>query len=512
MKKLIVASIAVMLSATGMAQTLNDAYRLSSVTYGSTARSAAMGGAFGALGADFSSLSINPAGLGVYRGGEFTFTPNLYLNSSSSDYLGTVSDDKKVGLSFNNLGLVFATPTLKDQGVLSVNFAIGYNRLKDFHRVTYTQGYNSDVSQLKYYAQDLAEFGEDNSLWNSYLAYQGWLVDKYTDNNDQTVYEPILLGDTKVDQTQSVYEKGKLDEWSFALAMNINHKVYIGASLGVRDVYYRKEQMYKEEFGLTPPGSYSQWDETSQSYVFYNNGNFVSNDYLTTSGYGFNGKLGIIAKPVDALRLGVSIHTPTYYVLEDNYSYSLDPDILHPDGENDIRPDVQSSGDLTYKYVVYSSPLNVELSMAYVFGKFGVFSLDYGISDYSGMTIHERGSSTGTFMNTNQLISDVMNTGSSLRAGLELKASPNFSLRGGFAHYSSPFNSKADAFSFDKPGALNQYSAGFGYRDNDFFIDFAYVLQRQNVESSLFIVDNAKPTAMTTYNSSKVMMTIGFRF
>ncbi|MFC0876896.1 hypothetical protein ACE01N_09885 [Saccharicrinis sp. FJH2] len=512
MKKLIVASIAVIMSATGIAQTLNDAYNLSSVTYGSTARSAAMGGAFGALGADFSSISINPAGLGVYRGGEFTFTPNLYLNSSSSDYLGTVSQDKKVGLNFSNLGLVFATPTLKDQGVLSVNFGIGYNRLKDFHRVTYTQGNNSDVSQLKYYAQDLADYGEDNSLWPSYLAYQGWLVDKYTDNTNQTVYEPILLGDTKVDQTQSIFEKGKLDEWTFAMALNLDHKIYIGASLGVRDVYYRKELMYKELFGVTPGGSYSQWDETTQSYVFYDNGGYVSNDYLTTTGYGFNAKLGIIVKPVDALRLGLSIHTPTYYLLEDNYSYSLDPDILYPQGSNDVRPDVQSSGDLQYKYAVYSSPLNMELSMAYVFGKFGVFSLDYGISNYSGMTINERGSSTGTFLTTNQMISDVMNTGSSLRAGIELKASPNFSLRGGLAHYSSPFNTKANDYSFNKPGALNQFSAGFGYRDNDFFIDFAYVLKSQNVESSLFILDNSQPMAMTTYNSNNVMMTVGFRF
>ncbi|MFB6320321.1 OmpP1/FadL family transporter [Saccharicrinis sp. FJH54] len=513
MKKLIAACVAVLMAASGMAQTLNDAYNLSSVTYGSTARSAAMGGAFGALGADFSSISINPAGLGVYRGGEFTFTPNFYLNSSSSDYLGTVSDDKKVGLNFNNLGLVFATPTLKDQGVMSVNFAIGYNRLKDFHRVSYTQGNNSLNSQLTYYAHDLAAYGEQNSLWSSYLAYQGWLVDKYTNTDNQVVYESILLSDTKVDQTQSVFEKGKLDEWNFAMALNINHKVYVGASFGIRDVYYRKELMYKEAFGITPNGSYSQWDDASQSYIFYDNGGFVSNDYLTTSGYGFNGKLGVIAKPVDALRLGVSIHTPTYYVLEDNYSYSIDPDVLHPVGADDVRPDIQNSDDLSYKYVIYSSPLNLEFSMAYVFGKYGVFSLDYGISDYGGMTIHERGSSTGTFINTNQMISDVMNTGTSLRAGLELKASPNFSLRGGFARYSSPLNTtKADSYSFDKAGALNQYSAGFGYRDNDFFIDFAYVLQNQNVESSLFILDNSAPTAMTKYNSNKVMMTVGFRF
>lgn len=150
--------------------------------------------------------------------------------------------------------------------------------------------------------------------------------------------------------------------------------------------------------------------------------------------------------------------------------------------------------------------------MAYVLGKYGVFSFDYGFSDYSGISINERNQNTGQFSGTNQLISDVLKPATSLRTGLEIKATPNFSFRGGFARYSSAFGTEADAYSFDKPGALTQYSAGFGYRDNDFFIDFAYVYQQQNLESSLFILDNVQPTASIDYNSNKVMMTIGFRF
>ena len=37
----------------------------------------AIGNAFGALGSDFSSLSNNPAGIGLYQFNEFTFTPTF---------------------------------------------------------------------------------------------------------------------------------------------------------------------------------------------------------------------------------------------------------------------------------------------------------------------------------------------------------------------------------------------------------------------------------------------------
>ncbi|MFM9057060.1 MAG: hypothetical protein ACKOQY_10325, partial [Bacteroidota bacterium] len=52
-----------------------DALRYSMLNYGSTARSLAMGNSFGALGADFSSLSMNPAGIGLYRRSEFSISP-----------------------------------------------------------------------------------------------------------------------------------------------------------------------------------------------------------------------------------------------------------------------------------------------------------------------------------------------------------------------------------------------------------------------------------------------------
>lgn len=513
MKRILNIALALSISALATAQTASDALNLSSTKYGSTARSAALGGAFGALGGDFSSISINPAGLGVYRGGEFTFTPNLYMNKSTSNYLDLSSGDKRVGINFNNLGLVFATPTTKEQGIVSVNFAIGYNRLKDFNRTTFIKGDASDFSRTDDYAYDLNQFGEDNSLWESYLAFKGYLADELPSGG----YKPILFEGVNVDQVESIMERGRIDEWDFALAFNISHKIYVGASIGIRDVFYTKDVSYSEVFGRNAFGDTYEILQDGNS-IAYQDGGFGTEHSLSTTGYGFNAKIGVIARPIDALRLGLSIHTPTYYLLNDRYSYSVDPDILVPDGSFDIRPEIQNSDDISYDYILYSSPLNVELSMAYIIGKYGVFSLDYGINDYSGMTINERKQTTGEFSGTNQLISDVYGLGTTLRTGLELKASANFSLRGGYAQYNSGLKDKADAYAFNKPGALNQYSMGFGYRDNNFFMDFAYVMERQNVKHSLFILDDAEPVtnprpkASIDYSSNKLMMTVGFRF
>ena len=78
MKKLIITLIACLgLTALSQAQYVDQALRFSQQNFGSTARSKAMGGAFGALGGDFSSLSINPAGIAIYQRSEMTTTVNL---------------------------------------------------------------------------------------------------------------------------------------------------------------------------------------------------------------------------------------------------------------------------------------------------------------------------------------------------------------------------------------------------------------------------------------------------
>jgi len=60
------------------AQTVDDALRYSQIFYSGTSRFSSMGGAFTALGGDLSTLSQNPAGIGLFRSSEVSITPQLF--------------------------------------------------------------------------------------------------------------------------------------------------------------------------------------------------------------------------------------------------------------------------------------------------------------------------------------------------------------------------------------------------------------------------------------------------
>lgn len=84
MKKLYILSALLTMGTIASAQNYEEILRFSRFTTTGTARSAAMGGAFGALGGDLSTLSTNPAGIGVFRKSEAAFTPLLNFNDIKS--------------------------------------------------------------------------------------------------------------------------------------------------------------------------------------------------------------------------------------------------------------------------------------------------------------------------------------------------------------------------------------------------------------------------------------------
>ncbi|MDE5773632.1 MAG: hypothetical protein K2H86_04155, partial [Muribaculaceae bacterium] len=73
---------ALSMSGSALAQSAVDAYRIAQPDMKGTARFMSMGGAFGALGGDLSTLSQNPAGIGVYRNSEVGFTLDLDCQNS----------------------------------------------------------------------------------------------------------------------------------------------------------------------------------------------------------------------------------------------------------------------------------------------------------------------------------------------------------------------------------------------------------------------------------------------
>ena len=125
--------------------------------------------------------------------------------------------------------------------------------------------------------------------WESKLAWENYLINVVDETDDQFV--SLLDEGELVRQERIINRSGHIDEYAFSLGANFNHRVYLGATLGVQDLYYKEMYTHREDFG--------------------NGGGFDYDSYLRTKGVGVNFKIGTIIRATDFLRLGVAVHTPT---------------------------------------------------------------------------------------------------------------------------------------------------------------------------------------------------------
>ena len=79
-----------------------DVLRYSRGGIGGDARFMALGGSMGALGANLSTINYNPAGLAIYRKGEFNFTAGMRFAGVSAQHYGTTTNDIKANLFFRS--------------------------------------------------------------------------------------------------------------------------------------------------------------------------------------------------------------------------------------------------------------------------------------------------------------------------------------------------------------------------------------------------------------------------
>jgi len=95
MKRIILAIVILSFGVQSKAQYAEDALRFSRNYFGGTSRMLGLAGAQQALGADISSISGNPAGLGFYRRNDFSISPTLRFSETQSTFgAKTYSDNR----------------------------------------------------------------------------------------------------------------------------------------------------------------------------------------------------------------------------------------------------------------------------------------------------------------------------------------------------------------------------------------------------------------------------------
>ncbi|MBN1952058.1 MAG: hypothetical protein JW801_12725 [Bacteroidales bacterium] len=494
MKRLFPLFIMLSLSLVINGQDETDALRYARTNPGGTARSMAMGGAFGSLGGDFSAVIQNPAGLGVYRKAELSFSPEIYYVATSASYAGTSSKDW--GTNLNIAQFSYVSPLkFKGNSKVGVNFGIGYNQLNNFFGDVTIEGNGITSSRVDPFIESANTGAWGNPVpsyyLNSYsekLFYDGYIIDR--DENGNYYLNTDIRdagGNVNLIQKDIIDRSGKMNEWTFSMGFNVQHKLYFGASLNITPFDYAETSLFSETEG----------DGSVQYYEF--------EQIEVTEGVGYGAKAGIIFKPLSLLRLGFAYHTPTYYTITQNtYStlFSYVNEVVIP-----IDPEGYEKFDSISTYSL-QTPAKMVGSVGIMLGKFMILSTDLELVDYSGIKYYSRNIDTD-FAAENESIDADFNYTVNLRSGAELRLK-NLYLRGGFAYLGSPYNGgTSNLVSYQ----LN-YSGGFGFRMKRMYIDFA--LSSQEGRSTSVLYDSPYQTGVSAATldtrTVRAITTVGLRF
>ena len=473
------------------AQTHDNALRFSSEALDGTARYQAMGGAFGAVGADYGSLRQNPAGLGLFRSNEIQGTVSFGQNMDQATWYK--EQYKKGRTAFGgNMSVVLATP-LRGSG-LSINFALGFYQRQSFARSFDISNHEITKFSLADYAafitpKDIPSgdfFGKNTygnlpAPWLAILGHRaGW-----TEQRPEGFYESAfkysekggILGPSN--SQLRVNERGGIQDFDFTCGLNYNDRLYFGLGVKLSALDYRMNSYYGEDF-------------IDKDYLE------LANE-LRTSGSGASVSFGVIARVSDHLRLGAAIQTPTWFSLQDNYvagaesrySRALDKD-GKPLPEKEWTVKDQTPSDAAWQYQL-QTPTKIVLSGAFV-GRQGMISLDYELANYSGIQLKD---TYGPFVDDNKLMKEYFTPmQSTLRVGGELRVSPQFSLRAGGYWRQAPMKSSFDSdpkqsakIHVNEAGTVPHYeivgmgygvTGGLGWRFSpSSYVDLAVVYQGQ---------------------------------
>lgn len=504
--KLIAISVC-LLAYTSYAQNETDAFKFSESMIGGTARSQGAGGAFGAVGADFGSTLINPAGLGLYRRNEVVFGTGLTNYRSSATYFSNTLDDSRTNFNLPTWGFV-ATKVFNDMGqdvktgLVSISFAAGMNRVNSYQQNIRFAGTNTQNSLLDYFKYSATGLNANDILnnfssnQNNYAnipgaaAYNYFLLDTLNNANN---YKALTDGvsNYRLQQQYQTTVRGGANEYNISGGANLSNIVYLGAGLVIKHVYSETDVLLTENAQGTVPT--------------YNSSSLQQD--IDQRGTGVGGRFGIIVRPLDFLKLGFGVQTPTRLNMRDDYRFIVTSNNSVPGNSQPNVNNVFNPNRFDFFEYQIINPGRLTGSAAFTLSKVGFVSVDFETVDYSNMRLQ---SSTDFFTQANTAIKTNFVRANNLRLGAEVKIAEFYRLRGGYAIYGNPYKN-------DGGEDLNRYAltGGVGFLIDRIFIDFAVV----NTFGKQFIspyttgdMNKPNPTALNNYNIYNFVLSGGIRF
>lgn len=438
-----------------------------------TARYVGMGGAMEALGADISTISSNPAGIGLFRKSQISGSFGLNVQQNGKSF----ADGSKTNASFDQIGFVYSS-RMGQQNF--VNFGFNYHKSRNFDYVL------SAANALKGSAQcnqttlkaindpDLYSYDKRSNRYDFYSLAATQLDVLYVSNMVDDPEEEKVYSYDGDDYTFDRAHTGYIGEYDFNLSGNVNNRLYWGLTVGVNSVHYK---------------GYSDYHENLDGYT----DEVTITDSHKITGYGYSVKGGIIFRPMaeSSFRIGAYISTPTFYKLETSNYTTID---RNHDNES-----------FTGKFR-FNTPWKFGLSLGHTIGTSVALGATYEYSDYATCdmrtidgyrydywtdTDYEE-SSTDPVMKRHTESS--LKSVHMLKLGAELKVDKNVSLRAGY-NYVSPIYQKSAMRdqSIKSPGvcyasttdytnwdATNRFTLGAGFTFDKFRLDLAYQYQMRD--------------------------------
>lgn len=542
-----------LLCATANAQETYENAPLASKDLNGTARYVGMGGAMEALGADITTMSTNPAGIGMFRRSAASVSFGMITQNEANSF----ANADKTNMSFDQAGFVYSMRSGRHS---YVNFGFNYSKSKNFNQILSAAGKLNNASQnklsgLKNYnsvyqlkskngtlSSEHATFNQLDYLYsnvilgdrNSILADQngnmigdgtyGFLVRPTVNSDGSTTYDPTYYNAT--DYQFSRGNTGYIGQYDFNISGNANDRIYWGVSFGLYDVHYNNESLYKENIvdGGTGIGS------------------VAVNDVRQITGTGFDAKLGIIVRPVEEspFRVGLYTHTPTWYDLRTANYTRLDNNLNKNYGAHDYGENSES-----YDFKFYT-PWRFGVSLGHTVGNYLAIGATYEYADYSSCDIRINDGGTYDYWGNyyeeshrdaamKESIKQVLKGVSTLKVGVEYKPEKSISLRLGYNYVAPMYNANgykdgtissygsfySSSTDYTNWKATNRITAGIGYTYNKLSIDLAYQYSQTDGEFYPFMsykdkdnasYDNICNAVNVSNKRNQLLLTLGYKF
>ena len=500
-----------------------------------TARYVGMGGAMEALGADISTIGSNPAGIGLFRHSNVSLSAGLLMQSDGKEF----SNGKKTNLSFDQIGGVYTTRTGQKS---FLNFGFNYHKSKNFdyilnaagslngssqNKQSYIKGILGDENNGGFYVgknKDGQNIGYVNAT-SSNVAYTWSQIDNLYWNSlfsGTGAYSYQQATGYTLDRAHTGY----IGNYDFAVSGNLNDRVYLGLTFGMKDVNYKGYSEYRENLNNTP--------------------GVLVRDERKVTGSGFDITAGVIVRPVaeSPFRIGAYVKSPTWYDLTTSNTTGL----VYAQGTTNKESYISNS----YDFKMWT-PWKFGFSLGHTIGNNIALGATYEYENYAN--INSRVNNGGYYdyyydqyyessipdKNMNAHTKEVLKGVSTLKLGVEYKPVSNVALRMGYnyvgAKYASDRQKDPGLASFGTSyssttdytnwGEINRFTLGVGYQVKKFNIDLAYQYSAQkgsfapfsNIRditytSSTATITESNIASITDVknNRSQLLLTLGYRF